>query len=111
MLAILTSSFIARVAGAQVASKPLPAARAAPLASDVAAVPSGEVGCEEDEESDAMLLEMLAADQSGVDASAPQVQDDSEDMSGNDDEEYNVYDALRKEERSRNSMMRFKIHR
>ena len=77
---------------------------------------------DEEEEADDMLLEMLAADQSGMDSREANGNNnsnsgdnkdsaESDSNSAQDDGEYNVYDALRKEERSRNSLMRFRIQK
>lgn len=74
---------------------------------------SGATSVDEGEDDD-MLMEMLSADQSGVETtSAMETVDvvESEDSTGADEDGYNVYDALREEERSRNSMMRFKVRR
>jgi len=76
------------------------------LSRDTTSVDEGEV--------DDMLLEMLSADQTGVETTTSMETEgvvESEDSTGVDEDGYNVYDALREEERSRNSMMRFKVRR
>ena len=107
------------VAGGLIDSQAAPASTAPVL---VAHSRGKEAGEEEDEEEgpDDMLLEMLSADQSGMDYGDASGRGEGgedggsgADASANDEDEdkYDVYDALRKEERNRNSMMRFKIQK
>ena len=97
-----------------------------PLSASTSRQHASEGQDEEDAGSDDdMLLEMLSAAQyqsGGGDGDTTSKGGDGPDQNGNemadsdhsaneDEEQYNVYDTLRKEELNRNSMMRFKIQR
>jgi hypothetical protein len=72
--------------------------------------PPRDTSPNDEEETDDMLLEMLSADQSGAENLGNEEGMDCVKDSA-DVDEYDVYNTLRQEERSRNSMMRFKVRR